>query len=79
MLLQTSINNTFEQIGRKLYHIRRMRNEKLTAVAQEVGLSHGVISQIENGRYPGLSVKTLHVLANHYEISLSDIMTMDGL
>lgn len=79
MLLQPSINNLFEQIGRRLYHIRRTRNEKLTAVAQEVGLSHGVISQIENGRYTGLSVKTLHVLANYYKVPLTDIMTPEEL
>lgn len=74
MLLSNSLTQVFEQIGSKLYSIRHARNEKITAVAHHIGVSHAVISQIENGRYKGLSVKMLFLIAEYYNVSLYDIL-----
>ncbi|MES2704752.1 MAG: helix-turn-helix transcriptional regulator [Bacteroidota bacterium] len=70
----TSLVHLFQQIGSKLYSIRHSRNEKLTSVASSIGFSHTVISQIENGRYKGLSIKTLHQLASYYKVPLEEIL-----
>ncbi len=43
-------------------------------VAKSIGVSHSVISKIENGRYPFLSLSILLKLANHYNMSITEIL-----
>ncbi len=38
----------FENIGTRLYYLRHLKKEKITSVAIGVGVSHAVISKIEN-------------------------------
>lgn len=75
MLLTSSLNQLFEKIGHKLYSIRRARNEKITVVAHHVGVSHAVISQVENGRYKSLSVKMLFLIAEYYKVSIEELLS----
>jgi transcriptional regulator with XRE-family HTH domain len=61
-------------IGDKFYQLRHLRKEKITAVASSIGISHPVISQIENGNYKSLSIELLFRLANYYNVSVQDIL-----
>lgn len=63
-----------KQIGDKLYMARHARREKMQTVAQAVGVSHPVISQVENGRYKGLSSSLLFKLSEYYGISLNELI-----
>ena len=49
----SSLLNT---IGQNLHTIRNARKETLQGVASEIGVTHPVISKIENGRYPTLQL-----------------------
>lgn len=62
-----------KEVGQKLSDVRKKRNEKIMSVAMSIGVSHSVISKIENGRYPGLSIQLLVVLAQYYNLHLSQI------
>jgi transcriptional regulator with XRE-family HTH domain len=72
-----TLNEMLISIGHKLYITRHSRREKITTVANNVGISHPVISQIENGRYTGLSLKLLDKIAAYYGMSLSDLLRQD--
>lgn len=67
------LDETLKQIGNRLYIERHKRREKLETVARAIGVTHPVISRIENGRYKGLSVEMLSKLAGHYGISLKEL------
>jgi transcriptional regulator with XRE-family HTH domain len=71
----TPLNELFTRMGHRLHRVRMARNEKLTAVASSIGVSHAVVSQIENGRYKGLSVQLLYRLAEYYGIPIDRIIT----
>jgi transcriptional regulator with XRE-family HTH domain len=73
--MNTHLNDFFALIGGKLRSIRHSRNEKIIVVASNIGVSHAVISQIEHGRYKGLSVKTLFLLADYYKISVEELLS----
>jgi transcriptional regulator with XRE-family HTH domain len=61
-------------IGKKVSIARHLRSEKMTSVASALGISHAVISQIENGRYYGLKMVMLIKLSEHLKIPLSDLV-----
>lgn len=67
---ETSLEETLSDIGSKLYTIRHTRKEKISAVAHDVGVSHAVLSRVENGRYKYLSITLLHKLAEHYKVPI---------
>ena len=72
--LSKSYEVLFESIGNRLYLIRHSRKEKIEAVAKSIGVSHTVISKIENGRYPGVSVALLAKLADYYQIPFEELI-----
>lgn len=61
-------------IGNKIYLARHTRREKITTAAANIGISHPVLSQIENGRYKSLSIHTLFKVCDYYGIHLQDIL-----
>jgi DNA-binding Xre family transcriptional regulator len=69
---------TFDQIlvliGNKIYVARHIRREKITTAAANIGISHPVLSQIENGRYKSLSIHTLFKVCDYYDIHLQDML-----
>jgi transcriptional regulator with XRE-family HTH domain len=69
-----SLNQLFEDIGSRLYQTRHARNEKLTTVARSVGVSHTVVSQIENGRYKSLSLQLLYRIIDYYDLPLTAVL-----
>lgn len=62
-----------DDIGARLREARVKRGTSLRSVAQALGVSASLISQIETGKTQP-SVSTLYALANHLEISLDAIL-----
>lgn len=69
------LSDLLQQIGQKLRQVRQVRNEKLVTVANAIGISHAVISLIENGRYNCLSFALLSKLTHHYNITINEVLT----
>ncbi|MEY4876464.1 MAG: Helix-turn-helix domain [Bacteroidota bacterium] len=67
-----------EKIGSNLHTVRSSKKLKLETVAKEMKVSHTVISRIENGRNPALSLITIVELCNYYRIPLQTIIQMDS-
>ncbi|MFI5196042.1 MAG: helix-turn-helix domain-containing protein [Chitinophagales bacterium] len=61
-------------IGEKIAATRHLHAEKITTVARAVGLSHSVISQIENGRYYCLKIDTLIKIGTYLQIPLEELL-----
>lgn len=64
-------------IGQNLHTIRNARKETLQSVAADIGISHPVISKIENGRYPTLQLGLLVKLCNHYKITIQQAFSLE--
>jgi transcriptional regulator with XRE-family HTH domain len=64
-------------IGQNLHTIRNARKETLQSVASDIGITHPVISKIENGRYPTLQLNLLIKLCNHYKITLQQAFSFE--
>jgi transcriptional regulator with XRE-family HTH domain len=64
-------------IGQNLHTIRNARKETLQSVAADIGITHPVISKIENGRYPTLQLNLLIKLCNHYKITLQQAFSFE--
>lgn len=73
-----NINQVLETIGNRLYTIRHQKREKLTSVATAIGISHPVISLVENGRYKGLTLDLLLRICNHYSISMEELLNAES-
>lgn len=70
-------NALLTTIGHNLHTIRNARKETLQAVASEIGITHPIISKIENGRYPNIQLNLLIKLCNHYKITLQQILGLE--
>lgn len=64
-------------IGQNLHTIRNTRKETLQSVAADIGITHPVISKIENGRYPTVQLGLLVKLCNHYKITLQQLFSFE--
>lgn len=64
-------------IGQNLHTIRNARKETLQSVASDIGITHPIISKIENGRYPTLQLNLLIKLCNHYKITLQQAFSLE--
>jgi len=69
-----ALKGFLEQIGEKLRNTRHLRSEKLATVAEGTGLSHTVLSQVENGRYLCLSFDLLFRILNYYQLDISAVL-----
>jgi transcriptional regulator with XRE-family HTH domain len=70
-------NALLTTIGRNLHTIRNARKETLQAVASEIGITHPIISKIENGRYPNIQLNLLIKLCNHYKVTLQQVFELE--
>jgi transcriptional regulator with XRE-family HTH domain len=70
-------NALLTTIGRNLHTIRNARKETLQAVAAEIGITHPIISKIENGRYPNIQLNLLVKLCNHYKVTLQQVLELE--
>lgn len=68
------LSAVLKQIGNRLHEKRTQNKEKICNVAHSLDISDAAVSLIENGRYPGLGVKTLILLCNHYNMPISEIL-----
>jgi len=71
------INSLLTIIGQNLHTIRNARKETLQSVAAEIGITHPIISKIENGRYPNIQLNLLIKLCNHYKVTLQQILGLE--
>jgi transcriptional regulator with XRE-family HTH domain len=74
---QIEINALLNTIGQNLHTIRNARKETLQSVAADIGITHPIISKIENGRYPNLQLNLLVKLCNHYKITLQQAFSLE--
>ena len=56
---ELDINALLINCGHNLHTIRNARKETLQSVASDIGVTHPIISKIENGRYPNLQLNLL--------------------
>lgn len=71
------INALLSTLGHNLHTIRNARKETLQSVAEDIGITHPVISKIENGRYPNLQLNLLVKLCNHYNVTLQQALSLE--
>jgi transcriptional regulator with XRE-family HTH domain len=71
------INSLLTTIGQNLHTIRNARKETLQSVAADIGITHPIISKIENGRYPTIQLNLLIKLCNHYKVTLQEILGLE--
>ena len=71
------ITSLLTTLGKNLHSIRNARKETLQAVASNIGITHPIISKIENGRYENLQLNLLIKLCNHYNITLQQAFSLD--
>ena len=71
------IDSLLTTIGQNLHTIRNARKETLQSVATDIGITHPIISKIENGRYKSLQIGLLVKLCNHYKISLQQVLSLE--
>lgn len=71
------INSLLSTIGQNLHTIRNARKETLQSVAADIGITHPIISKIENGRYPNIQLNLLIKLCNHYKVTLQQILGLE--
>ena len=74
---QIDLSALLTTIGQNLHTIRNARKETLQAVASDIGITHPIISKIENGRYPNLQLNLLIKLCNHYQITLQQAFSLE--
>ena len=74
---QIDINNLLVTIGQNFHTIRNARKETLQSVASDIGITHPIISKIENGRYPNIQLNLLIKLCNHYKVTLQQIFGLE--
>ncbi|ERJ61220.1 helix-turn-helix domain-containing protein [Sphingobacterium paucimobilis] len=78
MNTESSANEIFSTIGKNLHTVRHSLKLTLEAVAIELDITHPVLSKIENGRYPGLSMVLLIKLCDFYSITLAQVLNIEG-
>lgn len=74
---QIEINKLLTTLGQNFHTIRNARKETLQAVAANIGVTHPIISKIENGRYKNLQLNLLVKLCNYYNISLQQAFSLE--
>lgn len=78
MKQSSSLEQLLAQLGSELYYYRHTNKQKLVSVSKAIGVSHAVISRIENGRYEALTLALLSKLADYYGIPLSALFVNAG-
>ncbi len=67
-----------EEVGRKVRHLRRLRNLSLRDLSQQCGLSVGFLSQIERG-LSSFSIPSLRAICSALDVTLADMLVVtDG-
>jgi transcriptional regulator with XRE-family HTH domain len=64
-----------KNVGTYLLQLRHQKNTKMTAVAKDLGISHSIVSRIENGSYESLSFNLLKRFVSYYHMSMEDFLS----
>ena len=64
-------------LGRNISAIRNAKRETQFGVAKSIGVTHPVLSKIENGAY-NITVEQLAKLCNHFKVSLQQVLDLDN-
>lgn len=72
--MKTIFEKCLLNVGQRIADARHLRAEKEETVAKAIGVTHAVISRIENGRYKSLKLETLIKLCNHLNIPVAEIL-----
>ena len=64
---------TANSVGARLREARTLRRLSLRSLAQSLGVSASLISQVETGKTQP-SVSTLYAMANHLGLSLDELL-----
>lgn len=75
--LKNGRNNTVDNLGLRLRHVRTSRGLSLAAVAEQVGISVGFLSAIERSAM-NASVATLRNLAKFFDLNILDFFDQSG-
>ena len=71
--MHSSQEKYFAHIGNIVKNARKARGEKSTTLALSIGVTHPVISLIENGKYRSLKFVTIIDLFEHLQIPMSQL------
>lgn len=72
-------DDVLQKVGQALFMLRSEKRITLESVSDSIGVSHSVVSKIENGRYPNVSLALLIKFANHYKTSLTNIIPLENI
>lgn len=61
-------------VGHYFRQLRLQKDEKIYSVSSSLGLSHPVISKIENGLYHPLSLKLIVRLLDYYQTTITELL-----
>lgn len=68
---------TADSVGARLREARTQKRLSLRSLAQALGVSASLISQVETGKTQP-SVQTLYAMANHLDLSLDELLGIPG-
>ncbi|PAW95183.1 hypothetical protein CKK33_17425 [Mucilaginibacter sp. MD40] len=71
------IDEMLISLGRNISAIRNAKRETQYGVAKSIGVTHPVVSKIENGTY-NVTIELLVRLCNHFKISLQQVLDLDN-
>ncbi|MEO7045686.1 MAG: helix-turn-helix transcriptional regulator [Ferruginibacter sp.] len=71
------IDEMLISLGRNISAIRNAKRETQFGVAKSIGVTHPVVSKIENGSY-NITIELLVKLCNHFKITLQQVMDLDN-
>jgi transcriptional regulator with XRE-family HTH domain len=69
-----SLNHLRKHAGKQLREKRLEKNYSLHAMAADLGMSKGTLSQIENGTY-NFNMEMIGKVADCYDISIDELIT----
>lgn len=72
-----AIDEMLISLGRNISAIRNAKRETQFGVAKSIGVTHPVVSKIENGSY-NITMELLIKLCNHFKITLQQVMDLDN-
>ena len=61
--------------GNFVRKLRMERGEKLYSVSSSLGVTHPVISKVENGTYHSISAKLMMQLLAYYKVGIVELLT----
>ncbi|MGJ1261089.1 helix-turn-helix domain-containing protein [Sphingobacterium spiritivorum] len=72
-----STEELLSTIGRNLSAIRNAKRETQDGVARSIGVTHPVVSKIENGQY-NVTLDLLTKLCNHFNVTLEQVLDFES-